>query len=150
MRAKVGLQVIPRTGPVSEVGKLLRRGEAIVVLGDDASGARPRLHPVRFLDGWAELPSGAVTLARLYGAALVGFTILPVGPRRWRLVFDEAILPSPQVDGDRDDADRAVLQELADRWTVQVRGAPEHWSAVFRIRWLPGQPAGDSEVSDSS
>jgi lauroyl/myristoyl acyltransferase len=150
MRAKVGLHVIPRTGPVSAVGNLLRRGEAVVVLGDDASGPRPRLHPVRFLDGWAELPSGAVTLARLYGAALVGFSILPLGPRRWRLEVDEPILPTPHVDGDRDRDDQAVLQQLADRWTVLVRAAPEHWSAVFRIRWLAGQPAGCSEASDSS
>jgi lauroyl/myristoyl acyltransferase len=150
MRAKVGLNVVARTGPVSAVGTLLRRGEAVVVLGDDASGPRPRTHPVRFLDGWAELPSGGVTLARLYDAALVGFTMLPLGPRRWRLLIDEPILPTPEADGDRDAADRAVLQQLADRWTALIRAAPEHWSAVFRIRWLPGQPTGCSDVSTIS
>lgn len=136
MRAKVGLSVIPRTASISKVGMVLRRGEALVVLGDDAWGKRPRMHTVRFLDGWAELPSGAVTLARLYGAALVGFSVLPLGPRRWRAVLEEPIVPAHVVDGDRDTADQAVLQQLADRWTALLRAHPEHWTAAFRIRWL--------------
>jgi lauroyl/myristoyl acyltransferase len=136
-RAKVGLGVIPRTAPVSTIGMVLRRGEALVVLGDDAWGRKPRMHTVRFLDASAELPSGAVTLARLYGAALVGFSVLPLGARRWRVVFDEPIVPTHVVGGDRDTADRAVLQQLADRWTALLRAHPEHWTAAFRVRWLP-------------
>jgi lauroyl/myristoyl acyltransferase len=139
MRAKVGLGVIPRSAPVSTVGMVLRRGEALVVLGDDAWGRKPRMHTVRFLDASAELPSGGITMARLYGAALVGFSVLPLGPRRWRAVLDEPILPA-HVDGDRDTADRAVLQQFADRWTALLRAHPEHWSAAFRVRWQSELP----------
>jgi lauroyl/myristoyl acyltransferase len=144
MRAKVGLRVVARTDPVATVGALLRRGEAVVVLGDDASGPRPRMHTVRFLDGFAELPSGSVTLARLYEAALVGFHVLPVGRRHWRLVVDEPIIPEPGAE------DEKLLQQLADRWTVLLREVPEHWAASFRIRWMPDQPSGDRESSEIS
>ena len=141
MRARVGLRVVFRTDPVAKIGALLRRGEALVVIGDDASGTQPRMHTVRFLDADAELPSGAVTLARLYESALVGFHVLPLGHRRWRLVFEEPIVP------DRRAEDEKLLQQLADGWTTLLREVPEHWAASFPIRWLPGQPNGDSESS---
>jgi lauroyl/myristoyl acyltransferase len=144
MRARVGLQVVSRTGPVAAVGALLRRNEAVVVLGDDASGPRPRMHTVRFLDADAELPSGAGTLARLYGAALIGFHVLPLAHRRWRLVFDEPIVPERRAE------DEKVLQQLADRWSVLIRAVPEQWAASFPIRWLPPQPNGDSASSEIS
>ena len=141
MRARVGLRVVFRTDPVAKIGALLRRGEALVVIGDDASGTQPRMHTVRFLDADAELPSGAVTLARLYEAALVGFHVLPLGHRRWRLVFEEPLVP------DRRAEDEKLLQQLADGWTTLLREVPEHWAASFPIRWLPDQPNGESESS---
>ena len=141
MRARVGLRVVFRTDPVAKIGALLRRGEALVVIGDDASGTQPRMHTVRFLDADAELPSGAVTLARLYESALVGFHVLPLGHRRWRLVFEEPMVP------DRRAEDEKLLQQLADGWTTLLREVPEHWAASFPIRWLPAQPNGDSESS---
>jgi lauroyl/myristoyl acyltransferase len=141
MRARVGLRVVFRTDPVAKIGALLRRGEALVVIGDDASGTQPRMHTVRFLDADAELPSGAVTLARLYEAALVGFHVLPIAHRRWRLVFEEPLVP------DRRAEDEKLLQQLADSWTTLLREVPEHWAASFPIRWLPAQPSGESESS---
>jgi KDO2-lipid IV(A) lauroyltransferase len=141
MRARVGLRVVFRTDPVAKIGALLRRGEALVVIGDDASGTQPRMHTVRFLDADAELPSGAVTLARLYEAALVGFHVLPIAHRRWRLVFEEPLVP------DRRAEDEKLLQQLADSWTTLLREVPEHWAASFPIRWLPVQPSGESESS---
>ncbi len=144
MRARVGLRVVFRTDPVAKIGALLRRGEALVVIGDDASGTQPRMHTVRFLDADAELPSGAVTLARLYESALVGFHVLPLGHRRWRLVFEEPIVP------DRRAEDEKLLQQLADGWTTLLREVPEHWAASFPIRWLPAQPNGESESSEIS
>jgi lauroyl/myristoyl acyltransferase len=144
MRARVGLRVVFRTDPVAKIGALLRRGEALVVIGDDASGTQPRMHTVRFLDADAELPSGAVTLARLYEAALVGFHVLPIAHRRWRLVFEEPLVP------DRRAEDEKLLQQLADSWTTLLREVPEHWAASFPIRWLPDQPNGESDSSDIS
>ena len=144
MRARVGLRVVFRTDPVAKIGALLRRGEALVVIGDDASGTQPRMHTVRFLDSDAELPSGAVTLARLYEAALVGFHVLPLGHRRWRLVFEEPLVP------DRRAEDEKLLQQLADSWTTVLREVPEHWAASFPIRWLPGQPNGERASSEIS
>ena len=32
--------------------------------------------------------------------------------------------------------ERAVLQQLADRWTETIRRNPEHWAAPFPINWV--------------
>jgi hypothetical protein len=31
--------------------------------------------------------------------------------------------------------ERALLQELADRWTVTLRTHAEHWAAVYPMTW---------------
>ena len=133
MRTRVGLEVIYRTEPVSRLGARLRAGETIIVLGDDASGRRPRLAAVEFLDGVAELPTGVATLARLYQAPIVGFCVVRVGTRRWRVIVDEPIEPPPLEARERD---RETLQALADRWSELIRAYPEQWASVYRIGWI--------------
>jgi lauroyl/myristoyl acyltransferase len=134
MRTQVGLRVAYRTAPVSRLGALLRAGEALVVLGDDASGTRPRTQRVRFLDAEADLPCGVATMARLYQSPIVGFVVVRLGPRRWRVVVDPPCQPPPRRT--RDEGDRATLQHLADRWSEIIRAHPEQWSASFPIRWV--------------
>ena len=54
MRARVGLRVVFRTDPVAKIGALLRRGEALVVIGDDAPhhhGPRPLVVSVTARNG---------------------------------------------------------------------------------------------------
>ena len=79
------------------------------------------------------LPVGVVSLARLAGAPIVPFTVLPHGPRRWVVTIERLIEP-PDREGGRD-GEQAVLQLLADRWTETVRRYPEHWAASFPIDW---------------
>lgn len=148
MRARAGLGVVPRTAPIGHIGRLLRRGEVLIVLGDDASGPPPRTHAVRFLDAHADLPSGPATLARVYGSPLAVFTMLPVGRRRWRLT----IHPPIEAPGSRrcPGVDEATLQLLADRWTEVIRAAPEHWAASFPIAWRDGDGGQVAGVSESS
>jgi lauroyl/myristoyl acyltransferase len=138
MRTKVGLRVAYRTAPVSRLGGLLRAGEALVVLGDDASGSRPRTQRVRFLDAEADLPCGVATMARLYRSPIVGFVVVRLGVRRWRVVVDPPFEPPPRHT--REDGDRATLQHLADRWSEVVRAHPDQWSASFLIRWAGDPP----------
>jgi lauroyl/myristoyl acyltransferase len=114
---------------------VLSRGEALLVLGDDATGPPPRRHVVPFCDGHAALPAGIVTLSRLSGAPIVPFFVLPLGPRRWRVTMESPIDPPPRDEGEA--AEPAVLAELAARWTKVIRANPEQWAARFPIEWIP-------------
>ncbi len=137
MRVTAGLTVMYRTEPAIRAARLLRRGEALLVLGDDGWGTDPRGLEVRFLDGRAVLPAGIVALARLTGAPIVCFYVLPHGRRRWRVVVDPAV-PAP-ARNEGEDGERRVLQQLADRWSEVIRAHPEHWAAAYRIRWVDDQ-----------
>jgi lauroyl/myristoyl acyltransferase len=88
---------------------------------------------VRFLDVDTDLPCGAVTLARAYQAPIVGFAVLRLGPRRWRVVVDPPLEPPPRRASGA--ADQATLQQLADRWSELIRAHPDQWSASFSIGW---------------
>lgn len=132
LRIRAGLGIMYDSDPASKAVRLLRAGEAILVLGDYAKEGM-RTYPVRLLDAVAELPAGPVVLARLCGTPLVPFSVLPVGPRRWRVVIEAGIDPPDRRGGE--DAERAVLQELADRWSVTLREHAEHWAAVYPITW---------------
>jgi KDO2-lipid IV(A) lauroyltransferase len=133
VRRAEGLRLIYRTSSAISAARLLRRGEALLVLGEDASGPPPRLHRVRFCDSHARLPAGIVSLARITGAAIVPFSVLPDAPRRWRVRIEPMIEPPPHDGGDDDEI--AALQQLAERWTALLREHPQHWAASFPIAW---------------
>lgn len=133
VRAASGMHMVHRSSPIA-AARALRRGEALIVLGDDSWGPRPRRHRVRFCDAFAELPAGVVTLAQMSRAAIVPFSVLPVGPRKWRVTIETAIEP-PARDDDDPAAVVAVLQQVADRWTAVITNHPEHWAASFHVAW---------------
>jgi lauroyl/myristoyl acyltransferase len=122
-----------RTEPAIRAARLLRDGEAVLVLGDDGWGDEPRGHVVRFLDAYARLPAGIVALARLCGSPIVCFYVLPRGPRRWVVTIDPPVLPPDRREGES--GERRVLQQLAVRWSEMIAAHPEHWAAVYPIRW---------------
>jgi lauroyl/myristoyl acyltransferase len=129
-RVGAGLRVLyPEVAALRGV-RLLRAGEAMLLLGDNSRFA----HRVRFLDSEADLPAGVVALARLSGSPIVAFTVLPLGPRRWRVTVDPPLDP-PRPD-DRRNGEQKVLQQLADRWSDIIRAAPDHWAAVYEIPWV--------------
>jgi lauroyl/myristoyl acyltransferase len=132
LRVRAGLGVMYDSEPVSKAVELLRAGEALLVLGDYAKDGM-RTYAVRLLDAVAELPAGPVTLARLCGAPLVPFSVLPVGPRRWRIEVDPPLQPPDRSAGEA--GERALLQALADRWTETLRTHAEHWAAVYPMTW---------------
>ncbi|HEY7381798.1 MAG TPA: hypothetical protein VH572_11345 [Gaiella sp.] len=133
-RVHVGLGLMYRTEPALRALRLLRRGEALLVLGDDSWGGEPRSYPVRFLDGMARMPAGVTTLSRLAGSPVVCFYVLPNGPRRWQVTIDPPLAP-PARD-ERGDGEQRMLQRLADRWSEMIRAHPEHWAAAYRVHWL--------------
>ena len=134
MRVTAGLRVMYRTEPAIRAARLLRDGEALLVLGDDGWGPDPRGIAVGFLDGRAVLPAGIVALARLTGAPIVSFYVLPVGRRRWRVVVDPPVEAPARREGE--EGERRALQLLADRWSEVIRAHPEHWAANYRIGWV--------------
>ncbi len=134
LRARAGLGIMYDSEPVSKAVRLLRRGEAILVLGDYAKPGM-RTYPVRLLDAVAELPAGPVVLARLCGTPIVPFSVLPTGPRRWRVEIELPLEPPARNGGA--EAERATLQELADRWSRTLREHAEHWAAVYPMAWHP-------------
>ena len=132
LRVRAGLGVMYDSELASKAARLLRDGEAILVLGDYAKDWM-RTYSIRFLDAVAELPAGPVALARLCGTPLVPFSVLPVAARRWRVEIEPPLDP-PQRNGDVE-AEQALLQELADRWTETLRANAEHWAAVYPMTW---------------
>ncbi len=138
-RVTAGLRVMYRTEPALRAVRLLEAGEALLVLADDEWGAEPRGYDVRFLDSVARLPAGIVAFARLTGAPIVSFYVLPRAPRRWVVTIDSPV-PAP---GRREGrvGEQRVLQELADRWSEMIRACPEHWAATYPIDWrAPASP----------
>jgi len=132
LRVRAGLGIMYDSEPVSKAARLLRDGEAILVLGDYAKEGM-RTYPVRLLDAVAELPAGPVALARLCGTPIVPFTVLPDAPRRWWVGIEPPLSPPAREAGEA--GERALLQELADRWSVTLRDHAEHWAAVYPMTW---------------
>jgi len=131
-RTAARLRIIYRHQAALAAVHALRRGEAVLILGEDATGAPPRRYAVRFGDGVAHLPAGLVALARLASAPIVPFAVLPNGHRTWRAELSAPIAP-PAAEDD----EQVVLQRVADRWTELIRAHPDHWSANFPIAWEP-------------
>jgi len=132
LRVRAGLGIMYDSEPVSKAARVLRAGEAILVLGDYAKPWM-RTYPVRLLDAVAELPAGPAVLSRLCGTPLVPFSVLPRAPRRWRVELEPPLLPPDRNGGE--EAERALLQALADRWSVTLREHAEHWAAVYPMTW---------------
>ena len=132
LRLRAGLKIMYDSEPVSKAVRLLRNGEAILVLGDYAK-AGMRTYPVRLLDAVVELPAGPAALSRLCGTPLVPFGVLPVAPRRWRVEIEPPIWPPARNEGEA--GERSLLQDLAGRWTLTLRRHAEHWAAVYPMAW---------------
>ncbi len=132
-RAAVGLKVMYRQVAALRSVRRLRAGEAVLLLGDNSEFAG-HTHRVRFLDSDMEMAAGVAALARLAGSPIISFTVLPLGPRRWRAAMDPPIEPpSPELGKA---GERAVLQELANRWSSAIRANPEHWAMAAPLHWV--------------
>jgi lauroyl/myristoyl acyltransferase len=92
-----------------------------------------RRYRVRLLDAVAELPAGIVVLSRLCGTPLVPFNVVPLAQQRWRVEI-EPHLDAPARKGGVE-AEKTVLQALADRWSLVLREHAEHWAAVYPMTW---------------
>ena len=133
VRAGVGLRVMYRQVAALRSVRRLQAGEAVLLLGDNSEFAG-HTHRVRFLDGEVELAAGVAALARLAGSPIISFTVLPLGPRRWCATMDPPIEPPKPAEGRA--GERAVLQQLADRWSEAIRASPGHWAMAAPLHWI--------------
>jgi KDO2-lipid IV(A) lauroyltransferase len=133
-RAAAGLQVLYAERSALAAARRLRRGEALLVLGDDPTHATVTRR-VPFLDAYADLPVGPVRLARLTGSPIVTFAVLPLGRRRWRVVVDPPLEPPAPADRAAEDG---VMRSITHRWGEVIRAHPEQWAASFRLAWHEG------------
>jgi lauroyl/myristoyl acyltransferase len=130
IRTTAGLRLAYRSNSALALVRILQRGEALLVLGDDAFGGATDVRTVDFCGVPARLPAGIATLSRLAQAPIVTFSVLPIGRRRWRIVIDPPIEPPAR----RDDEQR-VMQAVADRWSAVITAQPDQWAARFDIAW---------------
>ena len=133
VRSSVGLNVMYRQVAALRSVRRLRAGEAVLLLGDNSEFAG-HTHRVRFLDGEVEMVAGVAALARLAGSPIISFTVLPLGPRRWRAAMDPPIEPPPPESGKA--GEQAVMQQLADRWSEAIRANVEHWAMPAPLYWV--------------
>lgn len=137
VRSSVGLRVMYRQAAALRSVRRLQAGEAVLLLGDNSEFAG-HTHRVRFLGSEMHMAAGVAALARLAGSPIISFTILPLGPRRWKATMDPPIEP-PDPEAGRD-GEQAVLQQLADRWSVAIRANPEHWAMAAPLDWIDPSP----------
>ena len=133
VRSGVGLQVMYRQVAALRGVRRLQAGEAVLLLGDNSEFAG-HTHRVRFLDSDVQMAAGVAALARLSGAPIVPFTVLPLGPRRWHVAIDPPIDPPPADSGRA--GEQPVMQQLADRWSATIRSNPEQWALATPLEWL--------------
>ena len=134
VRLAAGLRIVYAGKLPAESLRVLRRGEALLVLGDDGTRSTARSYPVRFCGAEAMLPAGVVSLARVGQAPLLPFTVLPLAPRRWAVTIEPPLDPPEREHGH--EGEQVVLQRLADVWSESILRHPEHWAASFPIDWL--------------
>jgi lauroyl/myristoyl acyltransferase len=113
VRYAAGLRVAYAGRLPLEPLRILHRGEALLVLGDDGSRSSARSCPVQFCGEIAVMPAGVVSLARVAGAPIVPFTVLPRAKRRWVATIEPYLEPPDRRKGHV--GEQAVLQLLADR-----------------------------------
>lgn len=132
IRARGGLATLPVSQSPLQARTVLGRGGVVVMLADFVN-AGMRTAEVTLLGERIALPAGSAALARLTGAPLLPFAVLPLDTRAWRTWIGEAIEPPARASGR--DGETAALQLLADAWSELLRRHPEQWAAVEPLAW---------------
>ncbi len=132
IRARGGLQTIPVSQSPRRALSALHRGEAVVMLAEFVNRGM-RTAEVTLLGERIRLPAGAAALARMTGAPLLPFAVLPIDTRAWRMWIGEAIPPPPRGSGRAGEA--VALQSLADAWSCILRRHPTQWAAGEPLAW---------------
>jgi phosphatidylinositol dimannoside acyltransferase len=127
-RASLGMEILPLTGgepPMPRLAEVLSGGGFVPLLADrDLSRSAVQ---VDLCGSAARMPGGPARLARSTGAALVPVTTAYVGDDL-EITFHPEVAVGPGEPG----VERA-MQEVADAFTVALRGAPQDWHMMQRV-----------------
>jgi KDO2-lipid IV(A) lauroyltransferase len=130
MRTRTGNGVIYRQGTIRRVMRLLQAGESVGILIDQHIQSRDAIY-VDFFDRPAATTSVVAALALRTGAPVIPLFALPIGPGRYRLIYEHSVEPPPI-----DAAHRVheFTQRCTDVLEMYVRRHPDLWLWMHR-RW---------------
>jgi KDO2-lipid IV(A) lauroyltransferase len=140
VRQRTGNPVIYRQGMIRRVMRTLQAGHGIAVLIDQHIQARDAVY-VDFFDRPAATTAAIAALALRTGAPVVPCFALPLGPGRYRMIYEHPIEPPG---ADSADAVHEFTQRCTDVLEMYVRRHPELWLWMHR-RW---RDDGASESED--
>ena len=135
IRQRTGNPVIYRQGMIRQVMRTLQAGHGIAVLIDQHIQARDAVS-VDFFERPAATTSAIAALAIRTGAPVVPCFALPLGPGRYRMIYEHPIEP-PRADSA--DAVHEFTQRCTDVLEMYVRRHPELWLWMHR-RWRAHEP----------
>jgi KDO2-lipid IV(A) lauroyltransferase len=130
IRTRTGNGVIYRQGTIRRVMRLLQAGESVGILIDQHIQSRDAIY-VDFFDRPAATTSVVAALALRTGAPVIPLFALPIGPGRYRMIYEHSVEPPPI------DAPHRVhefTQRCTDVLEMYVRRHPDLWLWMHR-RW---------------
>lgn len=130
IRTRTGNSVIYRQRSIRRVMRLLLSGQAVGMLIDQHIHGSDAIF-VDFFDRPAATTSAVAALALRTGAVVVPLFALPIGPGRYRMIYEHPVDP-PSADAP--DAVRQFTQRCSDVLEMYVRRHPELWLWMHR-RW---------------
>ncbi len=125
------IELVPLSRSRSAIGRRLRQGGVVGVLGDRIIGGGAGVEVTMFGHP-AELPSGPATLAVTSGANVLVGRCLRTGPDRFEAAGDVVEVP---VSGDRRADITRMTERLAERFEHDIGSAPEQWWGAFQPFW---------------
>ena len=130
MRTRTGNSVIYRQGTIRRILRLLHAGEGVGILIDQHIQSRDAIY-VDFFNRPAATTSIVAALALRTGAPVVPLFALPLGPGRYRLIYEHPVQRPPDA---AEDAVHEFTQRCTDVLEMYVRRRPELWLWMHR-RW---------------
>jgi KDO2-lipid IV(A) lauroyltransferase len=142
MRTRTGNSVIYRQGAMRRVLRLLHAGRGVGILIDQHIQTKDAIY-VDFFGRPAATTSAVAALALRTGAPVVPLFALPIGPGRYRMVYEHPVEPpSPESS----DPVQEFTQRCTDVLEMYVRRHPELWLWMHR-RWRENGHAAEPERS---
>src|SRR5438093_11407526 len=130
IRQRTGNTVIYREGTIRRVMRLLHARQGVALLIDQHIQGRDAV-PVDFFERPAATTTALAALALRTGAPVVPVFALPIGPGRYRMIYEHPVEP-PRADSDH--AIREFTQRCTDVLEMYVRRHPDLWLWMHR-RW---------------
>lgn len=129
VRENKNISIIPKGISVRKAYKALKKGEVVLILGDQ--DARGRGWKMKFFDKPASTYTGAVQLAKRTGAAIVPAFLIREGWLEHRLLFYPPVFIDKKTE---EKVQKAILQDLIDLTEDIIKKHPEQWMWLHR-RW---------------